>query len=296
MQAHFWARTGNWRFCDWRHLDFSRLRADPDGAGTELPAGAAADDPDDAMTALSVEALKLAMTQEGVLPVDAIPRVMAAFHRRMDPTRPAKACGSCGVMDVPMDDDVGRAEAARIGVTRFFDVHLGSQLLAPLAYTPDEAAAYDAAVPPHIEDTPENRAYWMRYKLVKSSLLLPEGLQAQAPDAPPSDSLPVRMHLYPALCTGDAGGTDEQPFSHGLQPHSTRLCSSCHKALSRAVPVRPAPSVAAGWDLGDPSAAGLPELSYAENMAVARTRILSTALNLRVQRNAGECGEVCSEP
>ena len=205
MQAHFWARTGNWRFSDWRHLDFSRLRADPDAAGTALPGGVAADDPDDAMTALSVEALKLAMTQEGVLPVDAIPRVMAAFHRRMDPTRPAKACGSCGVMDVPMDDDVGRAEAARIGVTRFFDVHLGSPLLAPLAYSPDEAAAYDAAVPPHIEDTPENRAYWMRYKLVKSSLLLAEGLQAQAPDALPSDSLPVRMHLYPALCTGVYG-------------------------------------------------------------------------------------------
>lgn len=204
MQAHFWARSGNWLFSDWRDLDFSRLRDDdpataialqPDGAD-----GAAPVDPadDDAFTPQSLEALKLAMTQEGVLPVDDIPRVMAAFHRRMDPRRPAKACGACGVMDVPLDvigsAAAGRAEAARIGVTRFVDVQLGDALLAPLAYSPEEAAAYDIAVPPHIVDTPANREHWTRYKRVKSSVLLPAPGAALATD----DPLPVRMHLYHA--------------------------------------------------------------------------------------------------
>jgi hypothetical protein len=289
LQAHFWARSGNWLFSDWRDLDFSRLRDDD---GETLPGGvdradAGTDGPaTDAFTRQSVEALKLAMTQEGVLPVDDIARIMAAFYRRMDPRRPAKACGACGVMDVPLDAAtsaaVGRAEAARIGVTRFVDVPLGDPLLGLLAYTPEEAAAYDIAVPPHIPDTPANREHWARYKLVKSSILIPP---AGGEATTPGDQLPVRMHLYPALCVGAAGGTDAQPFSHGLQPHSTRLCGPCHQALTGAS--RPEPSVAAGWDLGDPRAAGLPELSWAESMAVARTRVLSTALNLRVQRNAG---------
>ena len=161
MQAHFWARSGNWLFSDWRDLDFSRLSDDP--ADIE------------ALTHQSVEKLMLAMTQEGVLPVNDIPRVMAAFYRRMDPRRPAKACGACGVMDVPLDAvaaaAVDRAEAARIGVTRFVDVQLHDPLLGLLAYTPEEADADDVVVPPHIPDTPANRDLWARYKLVKSSIL-----------------------------------------------------------------------------------------------------------------------------
>ena len=93
-------------------------------------------------------------------------------------------------------------------------------------------------------------------------------LVADDSDVPPP--APVqRLHLYPQLCTAT----------------TTTLCSSCDSALSSGRV--PAPSIAGGWDLGSPELAQppLPELSFAEKLCIARTRVLSTALNIRVPRS-----------
>lgn len=95
-------------------------------------------------------------------------RFMAGYYRRMDPTQTAKACGSCGVSDVPAEG-LSEADSEAIGIVSFTRVQLpnvtqrGSShtcagkcrrdcpfLLEPLEYTTAELDAYNADYPSHI--------------------------------------------------------------------------------------------------------------------------------------------------
>ncbi len=61
-----------------------------------------------------------------------------------------------------------------------------------------------------------------------------------------------------------------------------RSCKRCKTSLAKHK--RPPFSIAAGWDLGDPARAGLPELSFCDNLFVQRVRVLHAAMNIRLGR------------
>ena len=142
-------------------------------------------------------------------------------------------------------------------------------------------------LPSHIVDLPNNWTLWRRFRHVISltqlddsdgHVLLPHEINNH--ELSNSDTsvqrLPVRLHLYPQLCA--------------LSSHSstvcTDLCSNCHTMLrSREIPV---PSIAAGWDFGSPELANLPELSFAEQLAVNRVRIYSTSLKFTLPTRPGK--------
>ena len=297
-QGLFWARTYNWLFEPWRDADFGEMSEE------------------------TAAELKAAMRSECEVGAADIERVMAAYYARMDPTQSPRSCGCCGVMDIPIDEALpGAPRSSDVGVESFREVRLDDPILALLLYTDAQNTAYDLPVPSHVPDTPANRERWQRFRPVISAVTLRAGEEVpvavpvandscavclvqldSAKPSSPLQSLPCqhvfhsecigewlrqsltcpvcrcvvpppppvqRFHLYPQLCTAT----------------TTTLCSSCDSALSSGRV--PAPSIAGGWDLGSPELAQppLPELSFAEKLCIARTRVLSTALNIRVPRS-----------
>ena len=275
-----------------------------------------------AMSEETAAELKAAMRSECEVGAADIERVMAAYYARMDPTQSPRSCGCCGVMDIPIDEALpGAPRASDVGVESFREVRLDDPILALLLYTDAQNTAYDLPVPSHVRDTPANRERWQRFRPVISAVTLRAGEEVpvavpvandscavclvqldSAKPSSPLQSLPCqhvfhseciaewlrqsltcpvcrcvvpppppvqRLHLYPQLCTAT----------------TTTLCSSCDSALSSGRV--PAPSIAGGWDLGSPELAQppLPELSFAEKLCIARTRVLSTALNIRFPRS-----------
>ena len=94
------------------------------------------------------------MNQEA-LPTDYdVQRAMKLYHACMNPNTPPQACSSCGVIDIPIEDelDLGTAD-----VLSFQKVNLSSPLLEPLRYTDLENEEYERPVPQHIVDTVENQ-------------------------------------------------------------------------------------------------------------------------------------------
>ena len=223
-QSLLWAGTYNWKFEHWRDIPF-----------------------DSTMPSDEVAALLAAMNEEAEVTYSTMERCMAKYELRCPPGQPTYTCASCGHYDVPTHDN-NAAEAARTGVTHFHTVpyFLGGELnidLLPLVYTEEQLAAYDLPVPPHMEDTVDNRALWTRYKVVRSSLLVrtPRGKD-------------VRLHLYPEVC-GVVGGSNQPPNlfqlpavaeDTALEGH-VRLCGACYDKVRLGQ--TPDPSIAAGWDL-----------------------------------------------
>ncbi len=73
-----------------------------------------------------------------------IKRVMAAYYARMDPTQSPRSCGSCGVMDIPIDEALhGAPRASDVGVESFREVRLDDPIITSLLYT-------DAPVPSNV--------------------------------------------------------------------------------------------------------------------------------------------------
>ena len=111
-QGLFWARTYNWLFEPWRDADFGEMSEE---TATEL---------------------KAAMRSECEVGAADIERVMAAYYARMDPTQSPRSCGSCGVMDIPIDEALpGAPRASDVGVESFREVRLDDPILALLLYT-----------------------------------------------------------------------------------------------------------------------------------------------------------------
>ena len=309
--AHFWARSWNWLFEDWRNADLAAMS------------------PDEGRRFAN------AISSEAYLADHDLVRCMAKYRERFDPTQPARACGCCGRADVPLPPEsrLDPALVGLMGVLSFTEVRLDSRFMQPLQYTPEQTAAYELPVPRHINDTAAARENWARYRLAISQIpvRLPDGTV-------------TRLHLYPQLCgavghvpspfvprvpprpgarvaaaaaaaaagggggahTDDAatgarggggggggaaaGGADARPVLLEREPvaadaYTTHVCGDCYTSLR----ARRAPRicVASGWDLGTPEHAGLNCLSLAGELAVARARCLSTALNLRLPRRAG---------
>ena len=80
-----------------------------------------------------------------------------------------------------------------------------------------------------------------------------------------------RCHLYPEL----------------IEPNgNANLCLNCHDILRRGN--RPDKSIARGYDFGNADRIGLPELNFVEEMCIVRTRVLTSALNLRLPKARGQ--------
>ena len=125
-QGLLWARTYNWLFEPWRDADFG------------------------AMSEETATELKAAMRSECEVVAGDIERVMAAYYARMDPTQSPRSCGSCGVMDIPIDEALpGEARASDVGVESIREVRLDDPILTSLLYTDAQHAAYDLPVPSH---------------------------------------------------------------------------------------------------------------------------------------------------
>jgi len=125
-QGLFWARTYNWLFEPWRDADFG------------------------AMSEETATELKAAMRSECEVVAGDIERVMAAYYARMDPTQSPRSCGSCGVMDISIDEALpGAPRASDVGVESFREVRLDDPILTSLLCTDAQHAAYDLPVPSH---------------------------------------------------------------------------------------------------------------------------------------------------
>ena len=183
VQAFFWARTMNWRFSDFREVDFASLAHNTTKptcrlyGDTTSPLTTAAS-PYYACTATNPCSicihgpcrlcdLENALLDEAGIDDADYSRFMPAYTERMDPAQPAVACGCCGVMDVPVAGLSGEA-SEEIGVLSFTEVALRSStavsqhtcrgkcspdcpcFLAPLEYTSAELDAYNVAFPAHI--------------------------------------------------------------------------------------------------------------------------------------------------
>ena len=121
-----------------------------------------------------------------------IERVMAAYYARMDPTQSPRSCGSCGVMDIPIDEALPAApRASDVGVESFREVRLDDPILTLLLYTDAQNAAYDLAVPSHVPDTPVNRERWQRFRPVISAVTLRAGEEVPLPVPVADDSCAV---------------------------------------------------------------------------------------------------------
>ena len=77
------------------------------------------------------------------------------------------------------------------------------------------------------------------------------------------------MHLYPELC----------------EKEIIDICETCKVQLEKGKV--PKISIANGFDLGSSKLAQLPDLSWAEMLCISQTRVLSTALNIRIPKKAG---------
>jgi hypothetical protein len=90
-QALFWARSYIWQFAEYRDFDFADLDES------------------------EYDRLHEAITEEGKVKSQDIERCMRMYLRRMDPTKSPIGCGCCGMMDVPVAQNLNdnQQETAR---------------------------------------------------------------------------------------------------------------------------------------------------------------------------------------
>lgn len=124
------------------------------------------------------------------------------------------------------------------------------------------------AIPGHIaaDDEQQNRILYNRYRNVRSNIIVAH------PDEQVEGvgEISRRYHLYHELV------------------HSNRymsLCKDCFIALQSGR--RPDRSICTGYDLGNPARCGLLELNWMEELCIVRTRVLTSAVNLRLPKPRG---------
>ena len=271
-QAMFWGRTHNWQFVDYIDYNFDQNHPANNGDSTvpaTMDTSGGVQDNGQLADAIRAEASVTDQTVE---------RCVERYSARMDPTQPLQICASCGPADVSIaidrrspNDPILKDKYHCIR-TFISDIHLSAPRLRALEYTEAENARYNVLVPPHVDDTPENQAFWIRYRNMHSSVLF----------VPPGDGqIPIRFHLYPQHC----------------HDNYITLCTRCDGALrGNDVPgaplSRPPLSIAAGYDLGSPSAIEppLPQLSFSETLCISRRRVLNTNMNIFLQQPTGNTG------
>jgi hypothetical protein len=217
------------------------------------------------LTEDEIENLIVAMKDEALVSENDIEEAMSIYRERMDPNVQEVGCGVCGCLDIPMgehfEDDYDIKKHPRPSyINKFIEISLRDDVIRKLYYTEDQNNQYNRDVPSHIEDNEDNRKRWERYKKVISNI-----------EEEINDKM-IRIHLYPELCykVKDKEGT------------YTSICEHCLGILKKNKGELPDDSIANGCDLGMPQRAGLPELTIAEECAITKVRILSTALNVRI--------------
>ena len=168
-RALFWARTGNWRFADWRNQDLDKL------------------------SEVDEASLGHAIEQEALVTDADLERMLAGYHSLMDPRVPVHYCGACGTTDVPISGTSAPAGAAeRMHIESFSRFLFTDPILVPLRYTPDQNALFESG-PGHVNMTlAGNRELWLRYRRAISAVDVSTDGTASAP-------LLCRLHLYPDL-------------------------------------------------------------------------------------------------
>ena len=224
---------------------------------------------------------------------------MREYSLRMGGNQPARGCACCGRMDVPLDETshLNHAkEAKELGIHSFTLVRaaLHPEVMAVLRYTPEETRDLWDSLPSHIENTEENVTLWRRYRKIRSNVRWSSEHVEYDPDWDETTSVvsdedsPPLYHLYPELC-------------YGLRNHMEfYVCDLCSLDLlpnmgkgkgskkGKKAANRPFVSIATEFDLGMPERAGLPKLSFLGELVLARTRVLSCILNVKLPRQKNE--------
>ena len=253
---------------------FAQMEADPIAASSVLWARMGfhlfqefVNDDFQNMTSERADVLKAAMAQEANVTDDDIERSTRSFFSRVSPNKPASACGCCGIMDIEVDINTSAGQVpfsplkrSNMSIVNFHTVPLNNPLLFVLQYTIEEEITYNLLVPPHIIDNEANRDRWTIFKRIISMFLVH------------INGIPIRYHLYPELCSAET--------------NTTQICEECFSKLNQSPARIPVPSIKAGWDLGSPERAGLPELTFAETLCISKVRVYSAALNFRLPRTS----------
>lgn len=128
-RALFWARTGSWRFADWRNKDLDKLSEQDEAS------------------------LGHAIEQEALVTDADLERMLKGYHSLMDPRVPVHYCGACGTTDVPISGTSAPAGAAeRMHIESFSRFLFTDPILVPLRYTPDQNALFESG-PGHVNMT-----------------------------------------------------------------------------------------------------------------------------------------------
>ena len=220
------------------------------------------------MTSERADVLKAAMAQEANVTDEDTERCTRSFFSRVSPNKPASACGCCGIMDIEVDinENAGQVPFSplkrnNMSIVNFHTVFLNSPLLNVLRYTEEQENTYNLVVPRHITDNEVNRIRWTRFKRIISMFVVHFNDEQ------------IRYHLYPELCSAAT--------------NTTQICEDCFTELNNPRSTRiPVPSIAAGWDIGNPERADLPELTFAETLCISKVRVYSAALNFRLPRTS----------
>ena len=180
-RALFWARTGSWRFADWRNKDLDKLSEQDEAS------------------------LGHAIEQEALVTDADLERMLKGYHSLMDPRVPVHYCGACGTTDVPISGTSAPAGAAeRMHIESFSRFLFTDPILVPLRYTPDQNALFESG-PGHVNMTlAGNRELWLRYRRAISAVDVSTDGTASAP-------LLCRLHLYPDLPRARVKG--KSPFN-----------------------------------------------------------------------------------
>ena len=138
-RALFWARTGSWRFADWRNKDLDKLSEQDEAS------------------------LGHAIEQEALVTDADLERMLKGYHSLMDPRVPVHYCGACGTTDVPISGTSAPAGAAeRMHIESFSRFLFTDPILVPLRYTPDQNALFESG-PGHVNMTLAGKFLKHRY-------------------------------------------------------------------------------------------------------------------------------------
>ena len=215
-------------------------------------------------TEVDYEEFLTALKQDQYVDEDIAKSCMKEYHRRMNPTIGCQACGCCGISDIPMND-CNELEKSSDDILYFHMVSILDERLEILRYTQEEYNHYTSDIPhDQIEDTEENRYRWERYKL--SIAIVEKQIDEQRS---------YFYHLYNEL--------------YDIENDLVLICDVCMKSLSKHKV--PNISVKNGWDLGMPDKVNNPplrKLSFIEEFVLQRVRVLSSAINITLNRPKGQ--------
>ena len=219
---------------------------------------------------------------------------MREYSVRMGGNQPARGCACCGRMDVPLDEsnhEDHAKESKELGIHSFTFVRAASnpEVMTALQYTVEETRDLWDELPVHIHPkNEETRSLWRRYRKIRSNVRWSSDIQEydssdeETMRVTSDGNIPPLYHLYPELCSGSGGNFSFylcDVCSPDLLPNMGKGGNSKKKKKSV---YRPFLCIASGFDLGMPERADLPPLSFLGEIVLARTRVLSCILNIKM--------------